>query len=73
MPNSLKTVFVLRGLFWAKNPNLNLKDTLLRVETAAGVFTKIHVIRWLGQGRNIETMDSIKCKPNVENVFEITF
>lgn len=49
------------------------KDTILKVETGDGVFTKILWYKYEANGSQQIYQDSVLCKRNAVNTFEVTF
>ena len=57
--------------YWSKSNNL--QNYLLKFDTRANVFTKIFWAKYDALGVLTEYKDSLICKKNVENIFQITF
>ena len=58
---------------WYKTINSVQRDTIVKIETASGIFTKIKWTKVSSPGKWIDFEDSIKCEKGKQNEFEITF
>lgn len=57
--------------YWSRGNNM--QDYLIKFDTRANVFTKIFWAKYDANGIFTEYKDSMICKQNIENVFQITF